>query len=174
MDGQAGNTIMRISTKSWHYRLLDFYDFDIPNNLCPYFWKVVGTLLATPIIIIAMLVASLFDRPKAEQDYNPEKKRRVGIWLYVFTVTWTAGFGVYDIITQQWIFAGIMFGILAWMILRPILKFHFHYERKPKEKKPKEPNIAWEYLKAKKHRYCPVITFYNPQMEDESWKKGLE
>ena len=36
---------MRISTDSWHYRLIDFLDFNHPRNLCAYFWKVVLSAL---------------------------------------------------------------------------------------------------------------------------------
>lgn len=36
---------MKISTNSWHYKMIIFMDFDPARNLCTYFWQVVGTCL---------------------------------------------------------------------------------------------------------------------------------
>jgi len=49
---------MKINKSSWHYKFLNFAgwdEFDIPNNLCKYFWTVV---LFAPsfVMFIALLV----------------------------------------------------------------------------------------------------------------------
>ena len=49
---------MRISRKSWHYRLnTSLYDYFNPNNLCEYFWKTVFALTIAMAIISMMIWA---------------------------------------------------------------------------------------------------------------------
>lgn len=48
---------MKINKNSWHYKLLDKLDLDIPNNLCGYFWKV--TLLAPAICLFIFIITLL-------------------------------------------------------------------------------------------------------------------
>lgn len=176
---------MRISTHSWHYRLLGFYDFSHPPNLCPYFWKVVGTILATPFIFLLIIIggpilhwAENREKHKEEKEEREEKPKmshakKINI-IKIFAGIWCTSFAIWFWIREDYTMFGIMVGLLIWnvMPLGKVFRKRTYRERKPK--KPKEPNIAWEYLKAKKHRYCPVITFYTPEMEDESWKKGLQ
>ena len=55
---------MKISRNSWHYQMLQSWSFEIPHNLCPYFWKVVWCLLLYPILGVgAMLIAFLATMP---------------------------------------------------------------------------------------------------------------
>jgi len=37
---------------------------------------------------------------------------------------------------------------------------------KLKQKKIREPNIVAEYLRAAKHRYCPIVQFIEPEPAD--------
>lgn len=55
--------MIKISKKSWSYKLLKFMGVDIPDNLCNYFWSVVGhsvliTLLSAAVLIIISLLLS--------------------------------------------------------------------------------------------------------------------
>jgi len=151
---------VKISIHSWHYRLLSFYGFSIPYQLCNYFWKVFGTILATPFILILIGIFGIADliprRNKVEKPFDRKSNARKIIALKLFLIVWCIGFGIWDLSRADYLGARIMFGILGFSTLN-WMGLKYKYERKPK--KEKDPNIAWEMLKATKNRYCPLIEF---------------
>jgi len=142
-----------ISRQSWHYRLFGFYDSTPPSNLCPYFWKVIGMSLALPFWLMILAPASMgSNKPYVYREHWYDGK----IWM--FGLIAMIGFDIF--IYSR---GGFPLSTITYMIIRgAIWGFErVHWERKPKEKKPKEPNLLVEYLKAKKHRFCPLLEFKN-------------
>ena len=99
-----------------------------------------------------------------------------------FRIVLFVGFFIYGVLSMtylhtQWYWAFAGFFILCFFygcdfIGGYVAKRDFYTERKPKPVKKKEPNIAWEYLKAKKHKYCPVIEFTGmDEREEKEWEK---
>lgn len=41
---------MKIKTNSWHYKLHDIMSWEIPDNLCGYFWKTILAMLITLVL----------------------------------------------------------------------------------------------------------------------------
>ena len=46
---------MQISRNSWHYRLINFLDFDHPDNLCAYCWKTIWAIVFSAFALMAMV-----------------------------------------------------------------------------------------------------------------------
>jgi len=60
---------MKVSKKSWHYRLIFWYDHYVPQNLCDYFWALMKSMLIVGLLAVtapvwgpAMAVHYLFER----------------------------------------------------------------------------------------------------------------
>ena len=51
---------MKISTDSWHYRLIDFLNWDHADNLCLYFWESVFAIFVATVALPLLAIASLF------------------------------------------------------------------------------------------------------------------
>ncbi len=50
---------MKISTKSWHYQLNQFFDFELPTTLCGYFWQTIFNILML-ILFIGLIGLIIF------------------------------------------------------------------------------------------------------------------
>lgn len=149
---------MIISKNSWHYKLLTdkmfgffnpvFYDMDISRSLCIYFWQVI--LVIALRILLAIIVISPLHVLLA-----------FGLDGHVVT-----GSGILDIFFFINFLTGlIVSGLLGLSIVLGSLKLiywkieEYLPEKKKQEKKPKQPNILVEYIKAKKEKVCPMIEF---------------
>lgn len=75
---------MKARKNSIHAMIYKFtYKSDLPNNLCPYFWKVIlGIILFIPNFIIQfpILLIQLFQKDK--DDVNVNEKRLYGFIIY--------------------------------------------------------------------------------------------
>lgn len=63
---------MNISKKSWHYKLLTYFDpthKEMPTNMCAYFWKVSGHLLLMSITIVAVILMLLLTAEMSTRNY---------------------------------------------------------------------------------------------------------
>lgn len=134
---------MVINKNSWHYKLVEFganSRFDISDNLCTYFWQLVRGFLLS-------IVALAF------------------VCLLICAICFMLAAPFISLIMFEAVFVSI-----GWIISGYIIKFAFHdtisenhylmidvfAKLKPKERKP---SIITEYLKAKKQKICPTITF---------------
>ena len=160
---------MKANKKSIHTKLYKFtYKSNLPDNLCPYFWKLVaGILMFIPNLILQLptllfeLVGLLF-RYKSGNDCTD--RRIYGFVTYMSI----AVLSIYGSITYHWFKA--MFNTysydwgwanLGWFINGVIIFFllrYFYLRLRPsKSYEEKQPSIIIEFVKAKYHKYCPKI-----------------
>ena len=125
---------MRISTGSWHSRLMDFWDFDHPWNLCSYFWKTVWTVLLS--IMFSVGLGTFFGGP-IWYWLNPE---------YPFALAAVAG------VVEFILICAFIYKFLDYKGWIPTLP-----EREPKP--PKPPGLIKSWLKAKHDKICPFLDF---------------
>jgi len=166
-----------ISSKLYRW----FYGTKIlPNNLCPYFWKVVLmylTIIPYTLFSIPVVVYDMFDK-----DYsNGERKTgdrlgiSAGVYIGILTVTSliTAIVGFFTPIETKsfWEFCQVL-GCIVWFALIVFggiegVKYLREYsttdesyysetEKKWVYKKTKV-NLTTEFIKAKYNKYCPKI-----------------
>ena|SRR5688572_4544682 len=169
---------MNLSEKSWHAKLyyLTFgEDSNLPNNLCPYFWKLVLCLIIfIPfslwyfLLFIFYFVRNII---QDEGDYISEDGYlseqfifatmcNLVIFLlfcmaYVWLMPLTSKFNSFQAFG---IIGYVLLLIGAFIAIREYWKEHRPYKR-PTEEEYKEPrpSILIEFIKAKYNRYCPKI-----------------
>ena len=139
---------MNISKTSWHYKVVAntfcFMDYWWPSqSLCIYFWQVILRLvfgLALGLLIVSPLVTIL---------------------TYVTDTLESSHF-----LVQFYSFLGFVMGMLYLIgalvgIILLLCEGVAWVSRKfpKKHKEPKEPSLLIAYIKAKKDRVCPMITF---------------
>ncbi len=59
---------MKVKASSWHYRMQKWAPWDVPGNLCGYFWSLVAITVGSPIV--ATLVAIVYPFIWAGQKLN--------------------------------------------------------------------------------------------------------
>lgn len=153
---------MKLSTKSWHAMLYNWvYRDNLPNNLCPYFWKIIiGLILVIPFTILALpiLIYSLIDK-YVDDDMNLFMQGIAGFFIYLVL-------GICFIILspflnmigmnlpQQLISGGwFLIGFIGSCGIIALIK----KSREKSKSKEKSPNIFKEFIKAKYNKYCPKI-----------------
>lgn len=160
---------MNINKSSWHFKLLDKMDFRVARQLkyedsnvtlCQYFWNVVGAILKGLSIgwIIAFLVlGSLFIAssiitglviffganwlPVVEYRGFMFANHGVGLLLSV-------------LIGVSFIWQTAIDQVKAGLIVPNWMKSSKQVVTPKKEVKP---NILFEYVKAKKNKFCPIV-----------------
>lgn len=141
---------MRVSRKSWHYKLVEhLWDSGPVDNLCGYFWQVVAsTLMISCTVFLGLIV----------------------LWVILLPFTW---FLYPD--AKMFIFgAGVAaIEIVLLLSLKNKLKEEFYdADVVLWGDRNAEPisivgvdltffGVAWEWIKAKKDRYCPSLEFTN-------------
>ncbi len=137
--------MIKINKESWHYKLVKFgqtNEHEISNNLCTYFWQSVkGVLLGMFGIVIVTLIGSTFLYMLAAPFMSlllPES-----IFAFILCI-------FYGVIIMKVAIESISED--HWLAIDVFAKF------KSKEKERK-PSIIKEYLKAKKQKICPTLTF---------------
>lgn len=133
---------MNINKSSWHYKLIKHFNcgWDIPDSLCPY----VRAVLMYMVVCVFMACAAA----------------ALGIvFIWGPIQTWLGWAGLMVLTEHQYV-AGIVvhtiyaLGLTSWAVKK------FYIDRpSSKPQPPKEPSIFMEYIKAKKHRFCPTLTF---------------
>lgn len=137
---------MNISTKSWHYRLIKFYNMRRPNDLCGYVRAVtLGLLLvlccvAGAIGVACALFALLFIGPG----------KLIMLW-----------FGADIVLSGDDIAFGCL-GLFMWAFVGVSFTYMYLKERKgwfePSDK-PKKPWLIVEYIKAKHNKVCTMVEY---------------
>ena len=159
---------MKIKKSSWHYKLNAYWgEYEFTDKveegfmtLCPYFWLTVRNLVGCIISVGLLGLVTMF----------------LVLFLANFLDYFLIGFtGDSWILSDDYrwdpLFVGIIF--LAFMALlsdylRHKGRFVPHYlkgilpKRKKRVGKGKESSLVYEYLKAKKEKFCPIV-----QLEEE-------
>lgn len=149
-----------------------FYETDImPNNLCPYFWKlVIAYTFALPLLILTLPHTIL-----RAKRHSSTPRIAYSILFYFITfiaISMLSVFGLSFVIPEEntLYFIMVIFGLTAWSVvfvfggLSLIIKLatkwrSYRYYKKYNSDKPKtaKVNLIVEMVKAKYHKYCPKI-----------------
>jgi len=124
---------MEIKRSSWHYEINSLdnnLERDI-DNLCCYFWKLIGRLAL--FLFVAFIVCFLI--------YG----------CYVLIYDWFTSI--------HFISITIMFLFICSSVALPILAIRFLRKRLGKSPEMPYGNIVTEYMAAKKQKVCPLITY---------------
>lgn len=160
---------MKLSTKSWHSWLFRYtYGKDnLPDNLCPYFWKLVLAMILFPVLFIFCLPAFILCRSTGDNDLFEE-----GVFSPALAFSFVINLALVLIIGMigMWFDFNNEFLVAAggcgWLIA--ICAGIDQLVRYIKSKRVKtygtmyreeKPSILIEFIKAKYNKYCPKITW---------------
>jgi hypothetical protein len=156
-------TFMKVNKSSWHYRLMNYFNFKITDDLdynrnvtlCRYFWNVVGSLISllggvlVGIAVAGIMCLALFAFLIAPISYLTQSYFGFG-WDFATDL----GFIMIWII---WVIVPFFMGLEA-TIKGNMKVFPNWMKIKPPEPAPdNKPNLLVEYVKAKKSKFCPLI-----------------
>jgi hypothetical protein len=161
--------VLRLSVNSFHYKTVryvmgqDYFLYRV--SLCKYFWTFVASVLLLPFWIFFNSLKKIHwphvEIPKVEW---PKLKRGELIRKLILT-SLNSGLATAEIILHQWFWAALLIAVTFFLWFG---KYMLHaiedwndakYPKAKKIPKPKEPNLAVEYLKAKKGKFCPYIVW---------------
>lgn len=158
--------------------------YQLPSNLCPYFWKLVlAWVLVLPYVIFSLpfiLTHEIFDKSYKNGQNSFNERMGISAIIYVFLfVLFALGVGVGALFTtyeKGSIFLNVLPGsILFWIGLVLIgiyqgIKALVNWIKEPKKVydkhgyrvyPEKKPNLVVEFVKAKYGQYCPKIDWTN-------------
>jgi len=161
----------------------------VPKNitLCKYFWTVVISCFIFHYYVIGREVLvpvynfldALYNKkpikwPKIKSISNFEFKTK---HLKMIFIPFLMVVGISHVINENWFFAAIQFAFVLMLIFsKPIAelivvwkfkRYRIKLIKEEKQKdKPPHHNLALEYIKARKGKYCPILQFYEP-VDDE-------
>lgn len=159
---------MELKTKSWYVWLWEYtYAEDLPNNLCPFFWKlIVAMLLFVPNIIfrIPVTIGNVFFKSKVERG---DARTGIGIFLYGLILTaLLILFCEYNLIRASLNFysydqraANIGLGMLVAGICLLIGYYWQEHNTTDKVKHVASNNILVNFTKAWYNNHCPRINW---------------
>lgn len=145
--------MIKISKSSWHYKLAKKSRFfDTPKNLCQYFWAVVWGIalyVYKPILVLMWLYGAYILYTNATVLTEPGVGVSVGIFAALCIVV---------LILSLIIAIGFLSLLVAYGIHTILQKNNWVLGSKKCDIN-KKPNIAIEYIKAKKEKTCPLLTY---------------
>jgi hypothetical protein len=174
---------MELSKKSWHAWLFKaVYDKPLPNNLCDYFWPVMMTAI---LGVFLWPIYILFNKSNSKMEKYIHLYVALMFYIvisFVVLMFWSnlasknVEYGYYIVqicqyigLTGWWVLIGfylaIYLSVAAIVIVISIFVLGITgikelCELLPSRKyKEKTPNLLIEWIKAKKHKYCPQITW---------------
>lgn len=166
---------MKLNKNSFSARLYRWFycvnEYNMPNNLCPYAWK----LFVMWITIIPYLIFSLFFQIKNKFRTEPigfTMRSSVFVNLFVFLI-FTIGTGLsslfYDFEQESFLWFISYFGLMLFLSILILIfillidtLFSLAIENfKPRKNKSKKTRqyIVKEFIKAKYNNYCPKINW---------------
>lgn len=161
---------MKASKKSLHARLYQFtFTTSLPENLCPYFWKLVWAVIVFIPNFIIQLPSLIVDKLYKDKWMDCADHRDNGLSIY----RWMFFLFVYFGITWHWIkamfhcysysYVAANLGLAVNAIIGIVLIFAIsiewqnRIEERKNKKREKKPSIIIEFIKAKYYKYCPKI-----------------
>ena len=162
----------------WFYGVREYQG--LPNNLCPYFWKVVLmylTIIPYTLISIPVVVYDLFDKEYENGDRKVGERLGISagvyIALFVLTTLISAILALFIKVEKDTLFEFLVVGgCLFWAGLIVIgviegVKYLREYSTTnesfydPQQErwvtKKTKVNLTTEFIKAKYNKYCPKI-----------------
>lgn len=137
----------------------DFFNKNISNSLCGYFWQVVFAPIVTiGMIGVVLAVAGIF---LAGALYIVGDV--VGGILAQFGILPASFLSEKGVFKWEHVYASIVFDLIFAGILFGRYKYYKYKERKRFERststEPVKVNLVVEFIKAKKRKVCPVLNF---------------
>lgn len=156
---------MKANKNSIHSKLYYFtYDSDLPDNLCPYFWKLLFAFLVFIPNLIIKFPYFILDKLFFKHEYNTstdQTAKGLMTWILLFIiysisfVNWhliKAIFNCYSYISEC---ANLALGFdIICLIIISIIIYNYHVK---KDMISDTINIPIEFIKAKYNNYCPKI-----------------
>jgi len=132
---------MIINKNSWHYKLVCHFSsgWAVPDSLCPY----VRALILYMLLCVVMAFGAI---------------ALVVVFIWGPIQTWLGWAGLMQLNENQYTAGIVVHGIYVMGFLSWLTK-KFWIDKPTKTSPPKEPSIFMEYLKAKKQKLCPMLTF---------------
>lgn len=171
----------------WFYGVAEYQG--LPNNLCPYFWKVVLmylTIIPYTLFSIPVVVYDLFNKGYKNGDRKVGERLGISAGVYIGVliitslITAIVGFFTPIEIKSFWEFCQVL-GCLFWAGLIVIgviegVKYLREYSTKDEgywddtqDKwvvKKTKVNLTTEFIKAKYNKYCPKIDWFETDGKD--------
>lgn len=161
---------------------------DLPNNLCPYFWKLVlAWLVLIPYSLVGLpsIVMELYDKDYRYHDVSTGKRIGIGALCYIvlfFIFCMLSSIGWFFVLPEKdsfYEFAGTI-GFFIWgisIVIGVIEGFkaykEWNYKRKIKYDeygrriynfhKEEKTYLVVEFAKAKYNKYCPKIDWIDKE-----------
>ena len=162
----------------WFYGVREYQG--LPNNLCPYFWKVVLmylTIIPYVLISIPVVIYDLFDKEYENGDRKVGERLgiSVGVYIALFAITAliSAVLALFIQVEPKSLFEFLVVGgCLIWSALLVIgviegTKYlreystrddsYFDEQQNKWVVKKAKVNLTTEFIKAKYNKYCPKI-----------------
>ncbi len=166
---------MKASNESIHRRFNEwawgYSIYAIDGNLCAYFWGTFLAIICSPLILIGKVFEYLYHHVNIDVDINwptislpPISYDTKGKINSAIGHTVLAGSTIGYLLLCIYIgfdvlfWTGAVIGACGACILLAITAGYIRDSyRENHPKKDKTPNIAWEWIKAKKNKNCPLL-----------------
>ena len=165
----------------WFYAVSEYQG--LPNNLCPYFWRMVLmylTIIPYTLFSIPVVVYDLFDKKYDNGDRSTGGRLGVSVGIYIALFILanliSAILALFIKVEKDTLFVHLVVGgCLFWMVLIVIgviegIKYlkeytttNDSYYDEQQDKwvvKKTKVNMTAEFIKAKYNKYCPKIDWY--------------
>jgi len=163
---------MNLNLNSWYVKLWNFTysTTHLPNNLCPFFWKLVAAILLfipNLVLRIPVYVTNLFYKHKIDRIRQGDGRTGMGVGLYLILAViilviisfWHLGLYLF---TLQSYDIGLV-GFSLFCIAVGIILFTMHWLKNRNSKRKIHSfftnNILITFTKAKYNKYCPSINW---------------
>lgn len=145
---------MIINKSSWHYRLLKAADMNIPNSLCPYFWKLVFTI-GMSVAVVVMLTVTFLALGLPLIGLGSIAPAAVLWWQWI-AAFFAGGVVISGVIA---LVGFCVFKYVEYDTARDEAKAHKEYLIRIGELPEPKKNVLVEFVKATKTKVCPIIEF---------------
>jgi hypothetical protein len=171
----------------WFYGVSEYQG--LPNNLCPYFWKVVLmylTIIPYTLISIPVVVYDLFDKQYENGDRKTGERLGISVGVYIalfiLATLISAILALFIKVEKNTLFEFLVVGgCLFWtgLIVIGVIEgvkhlreysttdksYYSETEKKWIYEKTKV-NLTTEFIKAKYNKYCPKIDWVSNESKD--------
>lgn len=162
---------MKLNKKSLIAKYVKWFTLndDLPNNLCAFFWTAFSAIILSPFMLL-FWISELSISKIFSENIRTWEKRISAFLLFYFIFIPALSFIVNSFIYHTILASSIIGGLIV-VILVGIKWYNYSVDKKRKRQEEmynneeyyeygyKEPKkyILFEFIKAKKQKYCPMI-----------------
>lgn len=143
---------MTINKSAWHYRYMAWLGLDRPRRLCPYFWKLVFSLMV-PVVFTAVVLGLVAVLTWVAIHVGPT------IWAWLVQNAHAILFAIGLVA----VFIGAVYGIYAlmsWLFSNETYAMRRSIAQSDVVTKAgKGASLTGSYLAAWHHKVCPLLEF---------------